>query len=274
MRYVISDVHGCYREYRKLLEKIRFSDRDELYVLGDAMDRGEEPIKVIQDMMSRPNVTYILGNHDYMMFQVISKLMVEITEENCEGYLTEENMMDYMYWLQDGGEVTKEQFIKLSREEQEQILEYLADAFVYEIVEDRGKKYILVHAGIHGFTEEKELDEYQIADFIFYRTDYRKRYYKEKNIYVITGHTPTPVFREDGLPEIYEGNGNIAIDCGCVSGGRLAAYCIDTGQCFYVDRKSRLADETGECDHELSETRKISVHDLKAQTGGDRNHSG
>ncbi len=34
MRYLISDVHGCYEEYRELLEKIHFSDEDELYVLG------------------------------------------------------------------------------------------------------------------------------------------------------------------------------------------------------------------------------------------------
>ena len=56
MRYLISDIHGCYEEYRGLLDKIHFSHRDELYVLGDAMDRGPEPIKVIQDMMRRPNV--------------------------------------------------------------------------------------------------------------------------------------------------------------------------------------------------------------------------
>lgn len=42
MRYIISDIHGCYAEYRELLEKICFSDADELYVLGDAMDRGSE----------------------------------------------------------------------------------------------------------------------------------------------------------------------------------------------------------------------------------------
>ena len=49
MRYLISDVHGCYEEYQELLDKIHFSNEDELYVLGDAMDRGPEPIKVIQD---------------------------------------------------------------------------------------------------------------------------------------------------------------------------------------------------------------------------------
>lgn len=54
MRYMMSDIHGCYEEYRELLEKIGFDHDDELYVLGDAMDRGPEPIRVIRDLMRRP----------------------------------------------------------------------------------------------------------------------------------------------------------------------------------------------------------------------------
>lgn len=40
MRYLVSDIHGCFDQYQALLEKIRFSDEDELYVLGDVVDRG------------------------------------------------------------------------------------------------------------------------------------------------------------------------------------------------------------------------------------------
>ena len=65
MRYLISDIHGCYEEYKELLDQIRFSDGDELFILGDAMDRGPQPIRVMQDIMFRSNVTYIIGNHDY-----------------------------------------------------------------------------------------------------------------------------------------------------------------------------------------------------------------
>lgn len=61
MRYAISDIHGCIREYIKLLEKIQFSDTDHLYVLGDVLDRGLDPIGVIRDLMKRKNVTF----HDF-----------------------------------------------------------------------------------------------------------------------------------------------------------------------------------------------------------------
>ena len=35
--------------------------------------------------------------------------------------------------------------------------------------------------------------------------------------------------------KVFMENGHIAIDCGCVYGGRLAAYCIETGEVEYVD---------------------------------------
>ena len=51
----------------------------------------------------------------------------------------------------------------------------------------------------------------------------------------MTGHTPTPCIREDGKPEVYIGNGHIAMDCGCVFGGRLAAYCFETEEVIYAE---------------------------------------
>lgn len=234
MRYVISDIHGCYQEYRQLLDKIHFSDDDELYVLGDVVDRGPEPIRVIQDIMLRPNVAYILGNHDYMMLKVLKKCAVKITGENYDSYLTTDDLMDYAYWMQDGGDITLQQFSQLSQEEQQAILSYIEDAFVYEMLEDKGKIYVLVHAGISNFNDEKDLDEYDFADFIFERMDYDRRYYQDEDTYIITGHTPTVRIRSDARPEIYAKNGHIAIDCGCVYGGNLAAYCIETGEAVYV----------------------------------------
>ena len=34
---------------------------------------------------------------------------------------------------------------------------------------------------------------------------------------------------------IFEENGHLAIDCGCIYGLKLAAYCLDTQEAFYVD---------------------------------------
>lgn len=242
MNYVISDIHGCYDAYCRLLKKIHFSDEDMLYVLGDAVDRGPEPIRLLQDLMMRPNVIFILGNHEYMMLQVLSRLAVEVTEENAEQHLTAEDMMNFTYWMQDGGGTTCEQFRKLSADQQQEILEYLQDASLYEEVETGTCRYVLVHAGIARFEEEKPLEDYALGDFLFHRADYRRTYFSDSGkygstkTYLVTGHTPTMAIREDGQPLVYSGHGHLAVDCGCVFGGRLAALCLEDGSTYYVEQ--------------------------------------
>jgi len=66
MSYVMSDLHGCYDKYMQMLEKIKFSDNDTLYILGDIIDRGDDGIKILLNMMNRNNTIPILGNHEYM----------------------------------------------------------------------------------------------------------------------------------------------------------------------------------------------------------------
>lgn len=117
MRYIISDIHGCYHEYMELLNKIKFSDKDELYILGDAVDRGPEPIKVLKDIMNRRNAVFIIGNHDFIMYTLMRELAVEITAENVDNYFVADDILDYNLWMQDGGQVTAEQFRALSKEE-------------------------------------------------------------------------------------------------------------------------------------------------------------
>lgn len=234
MKYIISDIHGCFEQYQKLLEKIKFSAEDKLYVLGDAVDRGPEPIMVLQDMMKRSNVIFILGNHDFIMYRLMKKLSGLISEENCNKHLTEEFLLDYNLWFQDGGWITAKQFTKLQYSEKMRILDYLAEASLYEIIENNGNEYRLVHAGLGNFEPDKGLDEYELYDFLEERTDYTKRYYPEENIFLVTGHTPTVCIKGWEKSEVYRKNGHIAIDCACVSGGYLAAFCVETEEAIYV----------------------------------------
>ena len=60
--YVMSDIHGCFDEFMQMLDLIHFSSTDELYVLGDVIDRGPEPIKCLRYCMDAKNVHLLLGN--------------------------------------------------------------------------------------------------------------------------------------------------------------------------------------------------------------------
>ena len=54
--YVISDIHGEYDMFMDLLEKIDFKSSDTLYIIGDIIDRGPHPKKIIKKIMSMSNV--------------------------------------------------------------------------------------------------------------------------------------------------------------------------------------------------------------------------
>ena len=46
MIYCISDVHGEYELFQKLIEKINFSNNDKMYICGDIIDKGINSIEL------------------------------------------------------------------------------------------------------------------------------------------------------------------------------------------------------------------------------------
>lgn len=70
--YVMSDIHGEANRFHALLEKIRVSADDTLYILGDVIDRGVDGINLLLEIMEMPNAVMLLGNHEYMMLQYLS----------------------------------------------------------------------------------------------------------------------------------------------------------------------------------------------------------
>lgn len=229
MRYIISDIHGCKKQYLELLEKIKFSENDHLYILGDSVDRGEDSIEVLQYIMAQKNVTYLLGNHDYTFYSFIKELGLNLNSFKNDGI-----KWAFKYWQHDGGLPTMEGFLSLSEYERQEIYDFLEKAFIYKEILHEGKRYILSHAGIINFQENKSLKEYSCLDLINGRMDYDKRYFQDENTYIVSGHTPTFHIRKDRKPFVFQENGHIVIDCGCVYGGNLAAFCIETGEIIYV----------------------------------------
>ncbi|MGN0648858.1 MAG: metallophosphoesterase [Oscillospiraceae bacterium] len=231
--YVMSDIHGEYEKYRAMLKSIRFSDKDELFVLGDVADRGEKPISILLDMMNRPNVFPLLGNHDLAAFALLSRLNESISDENTAPQLDRELADELMSWMNDGGEPTITEFRKQDADTREAILEYLEEFTLYEAVDVGDKTFVLVHAGLGNYREGKKLSEYTAEELLFERLDPNRQYFADDSVYLVTGHTPTPYF--SGLPEIYKNRNNICIDCGAsFKGGRLACLRLEDMAEFYV----------------------------------------
>lgn len=64
MRWLVGDIQGCIRELEQLLETIRFdSGRDELWCLGDLVNRGPDSLAVLRLWRSVGGLG-VLGNHD------------------------------------------------------------------------------------------------------------------------------------------------------------------------------------------------------------------
>lgn len=235
MVYIFADLHGHYEKYRAMLEAISFRSTDTLYVLGDVIDRGTEGCKILLDMMGRPNVIPILGNHEFIAAMCLPWLMEEVTAQSIESL--EKVQIDALgEWIANGGGPTLRELKQLHQEEREELLDYIREMDVYAEVEAGGRSFILAHAGLEHFSPEKSMEDYELADFLFCRPDPDQVYYRDK--YLVYGHTPTPLLRQQAgerpAGSILRRGTQIAIDCGCGFGGKLGCLCLDTLEEFYV----------------------------------------
>ena len=231
MIYVMSDLHGDYEKYTKMLDLIEFSDDDTLYILGDVVDRGPEPMKILYDMSMRPNVIPLMGNHEHMAEHILRLTNVEITEETLSNW-TEDTVRAVHEWYENGGYMTSKDFHRLTPDDREYILDYLQEFSFYEEVEAGGHSFILVHAGIPDFLPEKPLSDYHEILMLYAKTDYDRVYDPAR--YLVTGHIPTFTIDPACDGNIYRKNGHIAIDCGVCHGKALGCIRLDDMKEFYV----------------------------------------
>ena len=152
--YVISDIHGEYELFIKLLEKIRFTSADTLYVLGDVIDRGPHPIKALLKLMEMPNAVCLVGNHEVMALKCLKFLRQEITESSIEKI--DEKLLDNLAtWQYNGAETTISEFRRLDEETQLDVLDFMEDFLVYETLTIEGKIIYWYMADLEIFTGER-----------------------------------------------------------------------------------------------------------------------
>ena len=225
MVYVMSDIHGCYEQYEKMLKRISFSENDVLYILGDVVDRGPNGMKILLDIGKRENVYLFRGNHDQQAAILLSNLY-RLEDGNCP----KELVKVYELWLSDGGMPTLKEYLSLSEEERKVVHKVLSNGLTSKEIEVNGKTFLLAHT-VPEVDIICDYEEWTLDDYILGEPDYEEVYFDDK--YIITGHTPTGYIDPNFAGKIWMGNHHIAIDCGVVFGYTLGCLCLDTMEEFY-----------------------------------------
>lgn len=221
MTFVLSNLHGNLEKFLAMLDKIRFSDADVLYVLGDSTDYGEKTAELLTDMSMRTNVYPIAGEHDFLALRMLSgfEKMLASGAAPDAGFAAQMTA-----WVANGGQATLDGYRALDADMREGVLDYLSDFALFEEVPVGGQQYVLVHAGIGHFDPTVPLEDYAPEDF-FVPAGESETFFPGKTL--VVGHSPT-----DG--RIRRENGIIRIDCGVKDNGVLGCLCLESGEEFYV----------------------------------------
>ncbi len=230
MNYVMSDLHGCYDLYLKMLEEIKFSSSDTLYLLGDYVDRGDNGLDIIFDIANRKNVVALMGNHDFYAYTVLSEMVYDHDAKSKPLIRPK-----YELWMRNGGRTTYDHFWMLNEMKQHRIISIMESFVNYADVTVGDRRFTMVHGGIANYDPKLPLDYYGVSELACYREDYTKPKFNEPSRYLVTGHTPTVYIDSYSRGRIYYNHDHIAIDCGAVFDLGLGCLCLDTMEEFYVN---------------------------------------
>lgn len=244
--YIMSDIHGHYTEFQKMLKKIKFDESDMLYIIGDIIDRGSDNLKMLDYVMNHKNIQLLMGNHEDMFLHSYR----DLSKIDKKWYTK--------MWLYNGGDKTQDELYNISEEKIEKYLDYIEHLPLYQFIHVNEKDYLLVHAGLRWFNQEnidrdlfmkKQVSE----DLLWIRDEFFQYSFKNfttadknNNLIIIFGHTPTAAFMSY-FPDLTENQkkrsltnkiikfkNRIGIDCGCSSNRNLGCLRLDDMKEFYV----------------------------------------
>lgn len=192
--FAISDIHGCFKPfYEIIVNTIKLRKSDQLILLGDYIDRGDQSKEVIDFIIDLRkegfNITPLTGNHELML---------------TDSYYNPDNLS---LWLMNSGLSTLESFgIHDIREIDNRYLEFFTSLEYYKILDD----LIFVHAGF----DDLAINPFEDKRGMVWecRLSYQNPMLSGKTI--IHGHRPKTVSYVKKL--INEGSKVIPIDTGCV----------------------------------------------------------
>lgn len=217
--YAISDIHGCNKTFRALLDRLRLSTDDQLFLLGDYVNKGPDARGVLDTILElRQNgyqVTCLRGNHDDIIVDMPTN----------ESYARQKHIFGAQYTLQSFG-------VDQASDIPQLYLTFLDSLPTYIMWQE----YIFVHAG---FSFEKNAP---LAD-TYAHTHIREWYHQVDyqwlgERYIIHGHVQRPQDNIQHDLSVLQRQRILGIDAGCVSvwepgKGHLCAFDLIRQQCVY-----------------------------------------
>lgn len=239
MKYLISDIHGNYVDFLRILSKVEFDEEnDHLIIMGDILDRGPDGIRLIEyvrPFIEKGCMELLMGNHE--IFAIM--------------YLKGE--LDRGKWSAFGGESTIQKIEKMDEAEKGELLNYLENLSYYAeinspyfgdtVVTHTGidaDNYIYNYDGTINITQSiKQAVKNNLYNYIV-GTDLHNIPVGDKrkfDKYMIVGHTPCYRLNDDMSNIFYRSKYYMDIDAGAghkSQGGKLGIYCVDTDEEVYL----------------------------------------
>lgn len=215
-RLAISDIHGCYESFCTLLDKVALTKDDQLFLLGDFVDRGPFSGLVVRQVKSLlrqgHQVIPLRGNHE--------QLLLDFHQERRRKLSLFAERQNAHHLLKNADELKKG------------MLRFF-EALPHFVETDA---HYLVHAGFNTHSKKPFKSWYHML--WSRRFDYDSEVYGDKTI--VHGHVPVTMKRI--RKDIEEGNKVWSIDNGCVraeySGyGRLVCVDLDTREIWKTKNK-------------------------------------
>lgn len=231
----ISDIHGEIDLLEQLLTKVNYdSNKDQLILLGDYVDRGPNAMAVVEKAieLQREGAIILKGNHEDMMI----KALTTDDERSWKHWAVrnggDQTLESYGFTMQDYAIQSESPFIKPTLHDATLTKHLQFIQKLQPLVKYGG--YVFVHAGVDPKIPIEETDPYRL---MWIRDEFFEHY--EGDHTIIFGHTPTPnLHKEKGDFTVYFGkNRIIGIDGGAVYGGQLNCLVLPTMDVYSVRKE-------------------------------------
>lgn len=98
--YAIGDLQGCYDEFCRLLDKLRFdASCDSLWLAGDLVNRGPKSLETLRMVKSLGHSAItVLGNHDLHLLACAEGIK-QTNDRSMQAILAADDRDDLLHWL-------------------------------------------------------------------------------------------------------------------------------------------------------------------------------